>query len=173
MSMWRRMRGFTVIESLFYAAVGGLLFAVVVATLINFMGMYRSLSASLTIQQAALGSFDRIAYHARSAYDIDPSSVLNSHPGTLVFLEQDGLNTIEWRLYLEGSRIAVSKDGVVEGFLTPSDAEVTSLIFRKIDGVERDAVRSEITFEVPYRNVGTTTAKTASFYNTFVLRGSY
>jgi hypothetical protein len=96
-------------------------------------------------------------------------STLNSSNGKLnLATEKNGSDTtVEFAL--AGGAVTLTQGGSYVGALTPSTASTTNLTFRLITTAVSQAVKVEMTVQS-----GTGTAmRSANFYDTVVLRGSY
>ena len=94
-------------------------------------------------------------------------SILNADPGKLVLVGTDSSGnprTVEF--YLSDGQLLLKENGVDLGALTQSDAQVSSLVFRRFSSAEAEGIKAEITIES-----GTDSHyRSENFYSSTVLR---
>ncbi len=164
-------RGVTLIEMLAYTFILSLLVGVVIYTLITMNSLYRSIKSSAGIRSVAHVALERMVREIRGASSIDTTqSTFNSSPGqiTLNTTDDSGASTTV-QFFMTGQTPHIKEAGLDIGPLSPTGVRVTSLIFRRITTAKSEATRIEMIIE----NGEGKNYKSASFYSTAVLRGSY
>lgn len=159
-------RGFSLVETLLYAALVASVFALVVGV---FLGLSRSLaglSVARDLASSASASLERIVRDARAASSLSPESVLGANPSRVVLLSPDGART---EFFVEDGALRVAADGVDLGPLTGSAVSVDSFTasFHEAGGGRLLTVRLTLTARRG------SAEKTASFAASAVLRGGY
>ncbi|TSC67795.1 MAG: Uncharacterized protein G01um101472_304 [Parcubacteria group bacterium Gr01-1014_72] len=163
--------GFSLIEIIVYVSLLSLLFIVVVSTLLAMTRSFATIRTTQHIQSAALFSLDRMVREIRDGASVNTAqSVLGSHPGVLYLNTTDAASaarTVEF--FVSGTTLTLRENGVIAGPLTPEDARVVNLVFRRIDTPHSEGVKIELVIEA-----GTgSTLRSETFYTTAVMRESY
>lgn len=165
--------GFTLAETLVYALVLSMLFAVVVDGLIQLGRTYNALKVSRIITLSSASLMERMVYEIRQANDVNQtSSVLGTSPGKLVLatMSSDGVTPTTVEFYVATSSLVMKQGGVFLGQLASASSTVDNLVFRLIqNGNTSKSVRVEIQISASSGGYG----RTAKLYNTVTLRGSY
>ncbi len=163
--------GFTVVELLVYIAILIMALTVVVLSVTSFGRSYNHIKAQQDLSREGALTIERLVRDIRSAQSVDfLGSTLGSHPGQLSLrIPAGGGTTIPIQYSLSGGAITLSKNGIVTGTLTESSITVNSLIFRRIQTPNSEAVKVDMTLS---KNVSGSPVS-ASFHSTAVLRGSY
>ncbi|MDD5050304.1 MAG: hypothetical protein PHV93_01000 [Candidatus Pacebacteria bacterium] len=166
-----RKRGTTLVEALIYIFILVLLLLVIVDALVSFSHSFNMLQSGRDVENSAIASFERITREIRDAKSIDVAqSSFGSSPGQLFLNTTDANgNTETIQFYLVGQALHVKENGTDEGALTRSSVRVTSLIFQHISTSLSEAVKISMTIE----SGSATSYKSASFYDSATLRGSY
>ena len=164
-------RGVTLIEMLVYTFILTLLVSVVIYTLITMNNLYRSIRSTAGIESAAHVAFERMSRELRGASSIDVSqSTFDSSPGQITLNTTDNSGaTTTIQFFMTGQTPHIKEGGVDVGPLSLADVRVTSLVFRRITSAKSEAVKIEMIVESGEKG----NYKSASFYSTAVLRGSY
>lgn len=165
-------RGFSLIEMLIYIAVLAAFSVFTVNTLITISAAWNDFRALQTLNVSMNSTLDRITRETHFASTTDAVfTTLNAHPGRLVLKKTDldtGLVYSE-DFYLNGTRLAFKENGGAEQFLTTSDVEVTSLIFRQYNNSN---ISKTIKAEIAARS-SKHPAVAKNFYLTAIMRGAY
>lgn len=160
----KRVRGYTLVELLFYVALFALLSFVLVDAIIVMTKAFKE----TTIQAELDGGGDimeRISREIRKANSI--SSVSESDLVLNTTDDAEMAKTV--RFLLSNSNVQFFENDVLTGNLNSPNVAVTGLTFTQITTGNGIAVR--ITLIVRSNNDAVN--RTANFYNTIVLRGSY
>ena len=160
--------GFSLLEMLFYIAILVLLLAVIMNMVVSVVRSGRIINALRNVENSAIVSLERITRELRQAESVNVSlSTLDSNPGKLVLegIDETGSpRTVEF--YLSLGRLFLKENGVDVGALSQSDAQVSSLIFRRFAGPNAEGIRIEMTLES-----GTSTHyRSEKFYSSAILR---
>ncbi len=164
--------GSSLLETLIYAAILGMVAVFATGSILAMMRSYSSVKMSRDLNFSASVAMERMANEIRLANDIDDAgSIFSVSPGKLKLNTVDGsgsATTIEF--FLNGTGIYAKEGSGSPEALTASSTEITSLIFNKItsSGVSK-AVKISLTAKAK----GGRMEKTEKFYNTAILRGSY
>ena len=165
------MRGFSLIEALFYVVILSFALLAVMQTLLVVTKSYGALRNVQRIEQEAVISLERMMRGIRDANGIDDAgSVFGAHPGKLLLQSTTASGTpttVEFSL--NAGHLVLREGGITVGFLTSTTTNVSNLVFRKITTARSAGVKIEITM----RSGTTTSARTENFYATAVLRDSY
>lgn len=166
-----RVRGFSLVEMLFYVALLSLALVAVMQTIVVVTRSYTVLRAAQHIEQESAAALERMLREARDAHNTaDAGSTFGAHPGRLFLNTTSGsgsARTVEF--YLDSGKLALKEDGAMTGFLTSSTTNIQNLVFRKITTTRSQGVKIELTMQ---SGVGHA-ARSENFYGTAVLRDSY
>jgi hypothetical protein len=164
-------RGFTLAETIVYAALTALLVLVIVQTSFALSTDARRSRAFLDLNSAAISGFSRFSRDIRRASSVDTlNSTLGASSGKLALLMKNDDGTSDAiTFYLSDGKVKVDQNGVYEGDITPDSLEVSNLTFREFSVSTVTAVRVEMTLAPD----ASTTVPALNFYGTYVLRGSY
>ena len=167
---WRR--GSSLLETLIYAAILGMVAVFAVGSILAMMKSYSSVKMSRDLNFSASVTMERMANEIRLANGInDAGSVLAASPGKLKLNTVDGSGSataIEF--FLSGTGIFVKEGSGAPEALTASSTEITSLIFNKITS---SSVSKAVKISLIAKAKGGRMERTEKFYNTAILRGSY
>src|SRR3989339_1537779 len=167
---WRR--GSSLLETLIYAAILGMVAVFAVSSILAMMKSYSSVKMSRDLNFSASVAMERMANEIRLANGIDDAgSVLAASPGKLKLDTTDSFGspvTIEF--FLSGTGIFVKEGSGAPEALTASSTEITSLIFNKITS---SAISKAVKMNLTAKAKGSRMERTENFYNTAILRGSY
>ena len=164
------IRGFSLVEMLFYVVILSFALLIVTETLIILTRSFGSLRATQRIEQEGGFLLERMVREIRDATSVDASSSLGTHPGKLVLISTTALGTPKTvEFYLDAGRVHLKEDGVVIGALSSEQTTITNLIFKKITTARSEGVKIEMT-------VGSGTgrfSRSENLLTTAVLRDSY
>jgi len=164
--------GSSLLETLIYAAILGMVAVFATGSILAMMRSYSSVKMSRDLNFSASVAIERMANEIRLANNIDDAgSVFAASSGKLKLNTVDSLGsatTIEF--FLSGAGIFVKEGSGASEALTASSTEITSLIFNKITS---SAVSKSVKISLTAKAKGGRMEKTEKFYNTAILRGSY
>lgn len=163
-------RGFTLVEMIIYIAFFAILSLLAIQATIVVMNSFYTLRLTQNINQSASVALERMSREIRNAYDIDDAqSTFGANPGRLTLKTKDSTDndtTIEF--YVSNGKIGIKEGGVDKGVLMTKNATTTNLVFRKIDTVNSQAVKIEMTL----RDARGILQQDVKFYDTIILRGA-
>lgn len=169
--------GFSIIEIIIYLSIFTFISIFVVNALIVSMSSFSTTSTNHALLEGGLSSMDRISREVRQANSIDSIDIDNS-PGTLQLNSTDTLGKViavkikketDLSLNIYKSVYTSPTNLVLVDNLLNSSIVVDSLIFRRIDTKAGEAVKIEMTL----RDTKSKNNRSANFYDTVILRGSY
>jgi len=170
--MKKNSRGSSLLETLIYAAILGLVAVLTTGSILAIMKSYSSVKMSRDLNFSASVAMERMANEIRLANNInDAGSIFAASPGKLKLNTVDGSGSataIEF--FLSGTGIFVKEGSGAPEALTASSTEITSLIFNKITS---SSVSKAVKISLTAKAKGSRMEKTENFYNTAILRGSY
>ncbi|MBI5134377.1 MAG: hypothetical protein HZA81_03260 [Candidatus Taylorbacteria bacterium] len=169
--IYRKHRGYTLVETIVYAALVAALLLVIVGSTIALAKGHKRSQAYLDVNSAAVSAFSRFSRDIRRASSVDTvNSVLGASSGKLVLnmRRPDGSNDVS-TFYLSDTKVKIDKNGVFEGDITQDNMAVSNLTFRKFTAASSTAIRVEMTLAPD----ASSTVPALNFYGTYVLRGSY
>jgi hypothetical protein len=166
--------GSSLLETLIYAAILGLVAVFTTGSILAMMRSYTSVKMSRDLNLSASVAMERMTNEIRLANGIDDSgSVFGASHGKLKLYTIDSSGapaTIEFSLPLNGTGVFAKESGGVSEALTSSTTEVTNLVFNEItSSTISKAVKISLTVKAKNGRM----EKTENFYNTAILRGSY
>lgn len=162
----QRNRGFTLIEVLVYLAVLVTVSVVVVVTFISLKDVFERNRVDRAMGSAAYAILDRVIHEAQAGTSIDVlASTLNATSSMLVILDEATTTTFA----MSGGVVGVTKNGVDEGPLNPSEISVTMFRASRFANAFSEGVRVELWLS----SSSTVASTTKKFYGVGVLRGSY
>jgi Tfp pilus assembly protein PilW len=167
--------GLSLVEIVVYLGIVTILTVAVVNSIIGLVTIYQKIKVVRQLRQSAVVAMDRITREIRNASSVDVgNSVLNTNPGSLQLntVTPSGTQTVKFTLTNTGVNngvIRVLENGVDKGPLTSGRASTTNLIFRQITTPYSQAVKIEMTMVASSSKF----IRTAKFYDTIILRGSY
>lgn len=164
-------KGFSLIETIIYVTLFALILGAVLYSLANTFTWYRSMKASRNLELSATAILDRVMIDIRNAKTVnDGESSFNTSPGILSLVGTDDFGaTRTIKFFLVNNTFHVSENGVDLGPLSLSTVRVTNLVFRSFSGGAARGIRVELTLRSSTNNY----TKTANFYTSAILRGSY
>jgi len=167
----KKNKGSSLLETLIYMFIFGLLSLAVTNALISLTRSYALIRSSASLESVAEVAMERISRDTRESLSVDfGSSVFDVSPGVLYLntKDQSGLD-MTLRFFLSSGAVHVEENGTDLGPLSTSKATITRLVFTPITTVNSKGIKIELSAEA-----GTSTSyKTRNFYTTAVLRGSY
>lgn len=162
--LYKNQKGFTLIEMLFYVALFSVVSLILIKAIITMVGSFRETQITSDINQANQ-IIERVSREIRQADGINTISGSNlkldttdasGNPATITFT-------------LSGTNLELRENDVLIGNLNSTNVAVNSLSFTQITTTQSTAVK--LTMTVQSNRYGST--RTANFYDTLVLRGSY
>ncbi len=164
-------KGTTLVEALVYLFILVLLLIVVIDALLSFSRSFGLLQSGRDVENSAIASFERITREIRDSKSVDTlQSSFGSSPGQLFLNTTDSDGNAETiQFFLSGQTLHVKENGTDQGALTRSSARITNLVFQHISTSVSEAVKISMTLE----SGNGPSYKSAIFYDTVVLRGSY
>ena len=170
--MNKNIKGSSLLETLIYAAILGLVAVFATGSILAMMKSYASVKLSRDLNFSASVATERMTNEIRLANGIDDAgSVFAASPGKLKLNTTDSLGapaTIEF--FLSGTGIFVKEGAGASEALTASTTEITSLVFNKITS---STISKAVKISLTAKSKGGRMEKTEKFYNTTILRGSY
>ena len=170
--MKKNSQGSSLLETLIYAAILGMVAVFAVSSILAMMKSYSSVKMSRDLNFSASVAMERMANEIRLANGIDDAgSILSSSPGKLKLNTVDGSGSaMAIEFFLSGTGIFVKEGSGAPEALTASNTEITSLIFNKITS---SSVSKAVKISLIAKVKGDRMERTEKFYNTAILRGSY
>ena len=163
-------RGTSIVEMLIYLAILSFLLVVIVSLLSNLLNSQKRSDASRNVERAGIFAIERIVREIRNASSVDTAgSVLSSNPGVLKLNYTSGGASHNVRFYLENGILYLEEDGNLVGALTNDKSRLTNLVFYRILSSNSEAIKVEVTAESGLEEA----YKSANFFTTAVMRGSY
>ncbi len=160
-------------ELLIYMAALATVSVLAVNAILIMTKSFGSFKASRALNISAFTALERITREIRLANDLDSAeSIFDTSPGQLVLetIDQETENPAVMEFVLDNGVIKYQKDGAGFEPLTVAEAEVSRLIFRKIQNASTSfAVKVEMTVSAGQG----VSRKTENFYSTAVLRRFY
>lgn len=164
--------GSSLLETLIYAAILGLVSVFATGSILAMMKSYASVKMSRDLNSSASTAMERMANEIRLANSIDDAgSVFGASHGKLKLNTTDDLGVIvAIEFFLSGTGVFVKEGAGVPEALTASSTEIISLVFNKITS---STISKAVKIDLTARAKGSRMEKTEKFYNTAILRGSY
>ncbi len=164
-------KGFSLIEMLVYVALLSILLLVVINSVILIINSYRNIKTTEVLENAGLTAMDRLEAEIRNAKSIDATNSVFNSSGTssILTLNTSTTTPAKVKFYATSTTLAVDEDGVYSGPLISSNARLKTLSLWLISTSTSQAVKIELEVE---SGVGPS-YKSAKFYDTAILRGSY
>ncbi len=168
-------KGFSLLETVVYVTLLAILSISVVNTIIVTVKATPSLKVTQNINYSSGLVMDRLTREIRTAYDIDlVNSTFDASLGRLTLKTtqtDETLTTIEF--YISNGVLNVKEAGIDQGSLISQDTQIKNLIFRQVNTNNSKAVKIELEIESKLGQLPQNKQKSATFYNTVILRGSY
>ena len=165
--------GYTLIETLIYAAILASLSIFVANTIILAFASFNKARLDRRVVIDAETVLERIARESRTASSVDEAqSILGLNPSKLVLNSvvspEDG-TAITRQFFVSGGRLAFQEGSGEARFLTSPGSSVSSFVVSKSDTLRSQAVKVSLTLEAESGRNQTV----RSFYVSAVLRGGY
>lgn len=165
-----RIRGFTLVELLIYAAGMIILLGVIITLIYNIYNIYRDATIGPRVDRIGISLIDRITKDVRTGISVDLSqSSLNVPAGSLTLNAQIGPTLITKNIRLNDGRLTYQETGLGEYDLTPDNVTISRFLLNQINTPISDALRFEIEIMYNTRNG----IETKQFDGVAVLRHSY
>ena len=127
-------RGFSIIETVFYVAVIGVVIVAAVAMAFGAIQSFNRLKATANLARAGEGALTRLEYEIRRAESLNLSgSVLNNHPGVLALntkLADGSPATVSF--FIQNDTLMITDTNGASYALLPLYASTTEFITRQI-----------------------------------------
>lgn len=167
--MSRKIRGFTLIEILFYAAIFAVVSVLVIDIILLMARTTKQIKAGRDLNSAAVSAMERMTREIKLADDLGIlESSFGTSSGKLV------LNSIDFEtqasatiaFYLDGNSLVMQENSSASVPLTSPKVKINSLVFRQAENSAKSkAVKIELEI--------TTGSRTEKFYDSAILRRSY
>lgn len=157
-------QGFTLLEMVFYVALFSLVSLILVQAVITMVASFRETQITADINQTNQ-VLERVSREIRQAESINTISASSLKLDTT---DSSG-NAATMTFTLSGTNLELRENDVLIGNLNSTNLKITTLAFTQITTGHSSAVR--ITMTVASNRYGS--VRTANFYDTLVLRGSY
>lgn len=171
--MKRTQGGYALLEILVYIVVLSLVANVTVNGLIIMTRSFNESRANRDLASSGASAMERLGREIRAGVSIDGAgSTFITSPGVLKLNTLDENNvahTITFNVSGSPAQLMLTRDGSSVGALTTPHVAVESFIVRQMAVGGESAVKVELTL----RAVRASGGKTANFYNTVILRGTY
>lgn len=165
--IFKRKKGFSIIEIIIYLSIFGTLSIFVINSFIVSISSFNKVLLNHSLAEAAVSSMDRISREIRQAGSID-IAYTTSELLQINSFDSSG-NDVLIKIVKEGNALNFYRNNIFIGNLLDEDVSVDSLNFRRIETSSGEAVKIEISL---YSKKGKN-EKIENFYNTIILRGSY
>jgi type II secretory pathway pseudopilin PulG len=161
-------KGYSLVEMVIYVSILSIISVVGMNSVLSFATSYRDTLALRVVDNSAIDSLERITRDIRSATSINSlNSTFGTSPGVLsLTTTSNGVSTTT-RFYLDSGVLKVDVNGVYSGPLTPVGAEVTSLVFTKMDSDNSSLVKIDMNIS---GTVGPT-IKSKTYHSSVVMKG--
>ena len=157
--------GFTLVEVVIYSAILAVVSVFVVNSLILMVKNFNGYRVSRFVNISAASAMERMTRELREARDIGAINTFDSNPG---FISLDtGIEFLS-----TNSQLFIRYSGGDDQALTPTNLELTSLIFRQV-ATSTNPNSKAIKIEMELKGERGGYQKTEKFYDTVILRGSY
>ncbi len=157
-------KGFTLLEMVFYVALFSVISLILVQAIITMVASFRETQITADINQTNQ-VLERVSREVRQAISINTISATNLKLNTT---DSSG-NAATITFTISGTNLELRQNDVLIGNLNSTNLKVTALTFTQITTTNSSAVKIEMT--VTSNRYGS--VRTANFYDTLVLRGSY
>ncbi len=164
-------KGFSLIEMLVYLAIFTVMSVVVINSFIVVVSSFTTTRTNRDLLESGSTVMERISREIRLAKSVDMvNSTLGSSPGVLQLNSVDslGANTLV-KFQTSSGSLNLYQGGALSGNLLGQKIIVTNLIFRRMSTANSEAVKIEMTLQDTLSKI----LKTATFYDTIILRGNY
>ncbi|HEY4478171.1 MAG TPA: prepilin-type N-terminal cleavage/methylation domain-containing protein [Candidatus Paceibacterota bacterium] len=157
-------KGFTLLEMVFYVALFSVISLILVQAIITMVASFRETQITADINQTNQ-VLERVSREIRQAISISTITATNLKLNTT---DSSG-NAATITFTLAGTNLELRQNDVLIGNLNSTNLNITALTFTQITTSNSSAVKIEMT--VTSNRYGS--VRTANFYDTLVLRGSY
>ena len=157
-------KGFTLLEMVFYVALFSVISLILVQAIITMVASFRETQITADINQTNQ-VLERVSREIRQAISISTITATNLKLNTT---DSSG-NAATITFTLAGTNLELRQNAVLIGNLNSTNLNITALTFTQITTSNSSAVKIEMT--VTSNRYGS--VRTANFYDTLVLRGSY
>jgi len=168
----RCFKGSSLIETLIYAAILGMVAVFTTNSLLVIMKSHSSVKLSRDLNFSASTAMERMTNEIRMANSIDDAgSVFATSPGKLKLNTTDisgAPTTVEF--FLSGAGVFIKEGLGSSESLTSSTTEITSLIF---NNTTASTTSKAVKIGLVVKAKAGTIERLEKFYNTTILRGSY
>lgn len=160
----------SLIEILAYVALFSVLSTILIAGIVTSARTFFVVRAERAVITSGNTALDAITNTIRFGERIDTTpSLFDVSPGRVGVVNRlDNLTTETVEIRAESGRLAVYRNGVSEGFVTPASVVVQSFIVRRLLSGTREGIRVELAL-CDVRNY----VSSSNFYTTITLRGTY
>lgn len=141
--------GFTIMETLVYVAILSVLSSALIVITTSMLRTFSNLETYEDIAHSSTAALERITREIRKAESVElDGSMLTTHPGVLILHTTDtgGMPTTV-TISLSGGKIMFQEGLLAPAPLSSSRVTISNLVFRRVDGVNTEAVRVELTAE--------------------------
>jgi len=163
-------RGFSMIETVFYVAIIGVVIVAAVAMAFGAIQSFNRLKATANLARAGEAALARLEYEIRRAESINlGASVLNNHPGVLALNTQltDGTPATV-NFFIQNDTLMITDTAGIAYPLLPLYASTTEFIARQITASSSSGVAVTLKlYDLRQPE------SLASFMTSAVMRGSY
>jgi hypothetical protein len=166
-------RGFTLVETLFYAVGVALLLGVIVTMLYYALGWYRYATVSPRVDAAGSLIVDRIEDDLRAGLSLNSSQdTFNVALGSIgVNALDSSKNPVTYYYAVQSGKIVYQKNSGATQTISPSDLYVSRLQFNELDSADSKAIHFTVGIDYPIPTGGGTTTNTYS--GLAIMRNSY
>ena len=163
--------GYTMVELLVYISVLAFMMLIIVSSLLGISKIYRQVRIVELLHSNANTAMETIAREVRTAISVDTAaSTLDSANGVLKLNSRNiSGNTKTVTFSLSSGRIQMSENAVSLGPITSANATIGEMYFEHIDNTVSEAIKYYVTVSVGSGDY----ARTETFYDTIVMKGSY
>lgn len=160
----------SLIEILAYVALFSILSTILIAGIVTAARTFFVVRAERAVITSGNTALDTITNTIRFGERLDTApSVFDVSPGRIAVVNRlDNLTTETVEIRAESNRLALYRDGVSEGFITPTSVVVQSFIVRRLLSGTHEGIRVELALRDVRSYVST-----SNFYTTVILRGTY
>lgn len=169
--MRNKAQGFSLVEMVIYISIFALLAVVVINSFAVVIGSFNETRTNRDLLESGNSALERISREIRLAQSIDAAgSTFAVTPGILDLNSTDASNNPRTVTFaVSNGALNLTQNGTLTGNLLNDNVDVTSLIFRQITTTEGSAVKVEMVLEDQRGKA----RKSATFYDTVILRGNY
>ncbi|MFA6999648.1 MAG: prepilin-type N-terminal cleavage/methylation domain-containing protein [Candidatus Paceibacterota bacterium] len=160
-------KAFSIVEIIIYLAIFTIISIVVINSFIIILASFSTIRTNQDLLTSGETAMNRLSYEIRQAKNVDlTNSIFDSDSSVLRLNSTDGTSYITFDKNID--ELEILKNGALFGNLLVQNISLNKLVFRHIITAHGEAVKIEIELQDTRSKV----AKTESFYDTVVLRGS-